>query len=46
MPIIAKIVKCKKCGFEIRDDWHFCPNCGDVIVCPKREFEEEKAKKQ
>jgi hypothetical protein len=33
MPVIAKIVKCKECGFEIRDDWHFCPNCGDRIIC-------------
>ena len=33
MTYIAKIVTCKKCGFEIRSDWHFCPNCGDKIVC-------------
>lgn len=47
MPIIAKIVSCKKCGFEIRDDWHFCPNCGDKIVCPvqqKKELEQAKKK--
>jgi hypothetical protein len=33
MAIIAVIAKCKKCGFEIRTDWKFCPNCGDKIVC-------------
>jgi predicted Zn-ribbon and HTH transcriptional regulator len=32
MPLIAAIVKCKKCGFEIRSDWKFCPNCSDKIV--------------
>ena len=33
MPVIAAVVKCKKCGFEVRSDWKFCPNCGDKIVC-------------
>ncbi len=33
MPPVASIVKCAKCGFEIRSDWKFCPNCGDKIVC-------------
>lgn len=33
MPVIAAVVKCKKCGFEIRSDWKFCPSCGDKIVC-------------
>ena len=33
MPLIAMVVKCKKCGFEIRSDWKLCPNCGDKIVC-------------
>jgi len=33
MPIIASIVKCKKCDFEIRSDWKYCPNCADSIVC-------------
>jgi len=33
MPKLASIVVCKKCGFEIRSDWKFCPNCGDKIVC-------------
>ncbi len=33
MPIIAKVVKCKKCGFEIRSDWKYCPSCADKIVC-------------
>ena len=35
MPVIATIVKCKKCGYEIRSDWKFCPMCGDTIVCHK-----------
>ena len=35
MPVIAKIVTCKKCGYEIRSDWKFCPMCGDAIVCHK-----------
>ena len=43
MPPIAYIVKCKNCGFEIRDDWHFCPNCGDQIIC-KRRIEEARQK--
>jgi len=34
MPRLACVVVCKKCGFEIRSDWKFCPNCGDKIVCP------------
>ncbi|HUU08000.1 MAG TPA: zinc-ribbon domain-containing protein [Dehalococcoidales bacterium] len=33
MPVIAMVVKCKKCGYEIRSDWKFCPNCGDQIAC-------------
>jgi uncharacterized OB-fold protein len=33
MPVIAVIVKCKKCGSEARSDWNFCPKCGDKIVC-------------
>ena len=33
MPMLACVVVCKKCGFEIRSDWKFCPNCGDKIVC-------------
>ena len=32
MPLIAAIVKCKKCDFEIRSDWKYCPNCSDKIV--------------
>ncbi|MFC1915476.1 zinc-ribbon domain-containing protein [Chloroflexota bacterium] len=36
MPVIAAVVKCKKCGFEVRSDWKFCPKCGDKIVCPKK----------
>ncbi len=45
MPVMAKIVVCKKCGFEIRDDWRFCPNCGDQIIClmkQKKKPEQEK----
>jgi len=33
MPVIAAIVKCKKCGAEVRSDWKFCPNCADKITC-------------
>ena len=33
MPISAVIVKCKKCGFEVRSDWNLCPNCGDKLEC-------------
>ncbi len=33
MPVVASVVKCKKCNFEIRSDWKYCPNCGDKIVC-------------
>ena len=33
MPVIAIVVKCKKCGAEIRSDWKFCPGCGDKIIC-------------
>jgi len=36
MPVIAAIVKCKKCGYEIRSDWKFCPMCGDKIVCTNK----------
>ena len=32
MPLVASIVKCKKCGFEVRSDWKYCPNWGDGIV--------------
>ena len=24
MPVIAAVVKCKKCGAGIRSDWKFC----------------------
>ncbi len=33
MPLIAALVKCKKCGAEIRSDWRFCPHCSAEIVC-------------
>ncbi len=33
MPVIAAIVKCKKCGAEVRSDWRCCPNCADKITC-------------
>ena len=33
MSVIAEIVKCKKCGAEVRSDWKYCPNCADKIVC-------------
>jgi rRNA maturation endonuclease Nob1 len=33
MPVIAMVVKCKKCSYEIRSDWKFCPNCGDKLEC-------------
>ncbi len=36
MPVIAAVVKCKKCGSEIRSDWKFCPKCGDKIVCVEK----------
>ena len=39
MPIIATIVECRKCGFEIRTDWKFCPNCGDKIACSDKHKE-------
>ena len=32
MPVIAAIVKCKKCGAEVRSDWKFCPNYADRIT--------------
>jgi RNA polymerase subunit RPABC4/transcription elongation factor Spt4 len=35
MPVVATIVICKKCKYEIRSDWKFCPMCGDKIVCHK-----------
>jgi|GEM_PF-3131733 len=36
MPVVAAIVICKKCGYEIRSDWKFCPMCGDKIVCTNK----------
>jgi hypothetical protein len=33
MPVIAAIVKCKKCGAEVRSDWRCCPDCADKITC-------------
>ncbi|MFC1896958.1 zinc-ribbon domain-containing protein [Chloroflexota bacterium] len=33
IPVVANIVKCKKCNFEIRSNWKYCPSCGDKIVC-------------
>lgn len=44
MPVVAAVVECKKCGFQIRSDWKFCPNCGDEIVCTGK-YEELCAKK-
>jgi predicted RNA-binding Zn-ribbon protein involved in translation (DUF1610 family) len=45
MPIVARIYPYKNYGFEIRSDWHFCPNCGDKIICTNKHQEmEEKAK--
>ena len=35
MPVVAAVVMCKKCGFEIRSDWKFCPNCGNKVMKPK-----------
>ncbi len=45
MPVIAKIVTCKKCGYEIRSDWKFCPMCGDTIVCTNKYDMGEKSAK-
>lgn len=33
MPVIAAVVKCKKCGAEVRSDWKFCPTCADKTTC-------------
>ncbi len=33
MQKMVGIVKCRKCKYEIRTDWKFCPKCGDAIVC-------------
>jgi hypothetical protein len=33
MPVIAVIVKCKKCGAEVRSDWQYCRNCAGKITC-------------
>jgi len=33
MPVVATIVKFRKCGYEIRSDCKYCPGCGDKIVC-------------
>ena len=47
MPLIAKVVACKSCGYEVRSDWHFCPKCGDKIVCTNKYKELlEQAKKK
>lgn len=43
MPVIAKIVICHDCKYEIRSDWNFCPKCGSKIVCTgKYDVVEEK----
>ena len=44
MPVVAKVVKCKKCDFEIRSDWEYCPNCGDKIICVNKNQAGVKAK--
>jgi hypothetical protein len=31
--VVARIFKCDKCGFEVRSDWKFCPNCAAGINC-------------
>ena len=36
MPVVAAIVICKKCKYEIRSDWKCCPMCGDKIVCTNK----------
>ena len=36
MPVVAAVVKCKKCGAEIRADWKFCPNCGSQIISTRK----------
>jgi|GEM_PF-1637368 len=45
MPVVAAVVRCKKCDSEIRSDWKFCPNCGDHIMCTGK-YEQLCAKKQ
>ena len=36
MPVIAAIMKGKKCGAEVRSDWKFCTNCVDRITCTRK----------
>lgn len=31
--VLARVFKCDKCGFEVRSDWRFCPNCASGIEC-------------
>jgi hypothetical protein len=33
MPVIAAVVKCKKCGAEVKSDFKFCPTCADKTTC-------------
>lgn len=31
--VVARIFRCDKCGFKVRSDWKFCPNCASGIYC-------------
>jgi hypothetical protein len=33
MPVTVAILKCKKCGAEVRSDSKFCPDSADRISC-------------
>lgn len=35
---------CSKCGFELREDWNICPECGEPIYEKRKEFKRIKAK--
>ena len=34
-PVGADYYKCKKCGFDLQEDWTFCPMCQTRIKPPK-----------
>lgn len=34
-PVGADYYKCKKCGYDLQEDWEFCPKCQTRIKAPK-----------
>lgn len=38
-PLIDEDYECSECGYEVRQKYHYCPNCGAKMVEPQESEE-------